>query len=72
MAKRQRRMERTTKLSFAYIQAYRIADKVIQAKGNNKFLGSGESIHCGIGNDFKFTKNGIERIDKKTISAPNN
>jgi hypothetical protein len=45
---------------------------VIQAKGNNKFLGSGGSIHCGIGNDFKFTENGIERIDKKRISAHNN
>jgi hypothetical protein len=47
----------------AYVQAYRIADKVIQAKGNNKFLGSGGSIHCGIGNDFKFTENAIERKD---------
>jgi hypothetical protein len=44
--------------------AYRIADKVIQAKGDNKFLGSGGSIHCGIGNDFKFTENGIERKDQ--------
>jgi hypothetical protein len=56
----------------AYGQAYRIANKVIQAKGDNKFLGSGSSIHCGIGNDFKFTANGVERIDKKTICAPNN
>jgi hypothetical protein len=56
----------------AYVQAYRIADKVIQAKGDNKFLGSGGSIHCGIRNDLKKTANGIERIDKKTISASNN
>jgi hypothetical protein len=56
----------------AYVQAYQIAGKVIQAKDDNKFLGSGGSLHCGIGNDFKFTENGIERIDKKTVSAPNN
>jgi hypothetical protein len=60
-----------SKVASAYVQAYRIADKVIQAKGDNKFLGSGGSIHCGIGNDFKFTANGIERKDKKTMSAPN-
>jgi hypothetical protein len=52
-----------SKVASAYVQAYRIADKVIQAKGDNKFLGSGGSIHCGIGNDFKFTENGIERKD---------
>jgi hypothetical protein len=52
-----------SKVASADVQAYRIADKVIQAKGDNKFLGSGGSIHCGIGNDFKFTENGIERKD---------
>jgi hypothetical protein len=61
-----------SKVASAYLHAYWIAEKVIQAKGNNKFLGSGGSIHCGIGNDFKFTENGMQRIDKKTISAPNN
>jgi hypothetical protein len=61
-----------SKVASACVQVYRIADKVIQAKGDNKFLGSGGSIHCGIGNDFKFTANGVERIDKKTICAPNN
>jgi hypothetical protein len=53
-----------SKVASAYAQAYRIADKVIQAKGDNKFLGPSGSIHCGIGNDFKF--------NKKTITAPNN
>jgi ABC-type branched-subunit amino acid transport system substrate-binding protein len=52
-----------SKVASAYVQAYRIADKVFQAKGDNKFLGSGGSIHCGIGNDFKFIENGIERKD---------
>jgi hypothetical protein len=56
----------------AYVQAYRIADKVIQAKGDNKFLGAGGNIHCGIRKDFKSTANGLERFDKKMISAPNN
>jgi hypothetical protein len=27
-----------SKVASAYVQAYRIADKVIQAKGDNKFL----------------------------------
>jgi hypothetical protein len=51
------------KMASAYVQAYRI-DKVIQAKGDDKFLGSGEIIHYGIRKDFKFTANGIERIHK--------
>ena len=54
------------------MHAYRIAEKVIQADGDNNFLGSGGNIHCGIRNDFKSTENGIERKDKKTISALNN
>jgi hypothetical protein len=40
-----------------------ITDKVIEAKGDNKVFGSGGSIHRGIGNDFKFTENGMERKD---------
>jgi hypothetical protein len=45
--------------------------KVIQAKGNNKFLGSGG--HHPLWDrkrlQNKFTANVIERIDKKTISG---
>jgi hypothetical protein len=52
-----------SKVASTYVHAYRIADKIIQAKGVNKFLGSGGSIHCGIGNDFKVTENSIERKD---------
>jgi hypothetical protein len=52
----------------AYVQAYRIADKVIGAKGDNAFLGSGGNIHCGIRKDFNFTANGLE----PKISALNN
>jgi ABC-type branched-subunit amino acid transport system substrate-binding protein len=60
------------KVASAYVQADRIADKVIQAKGDKKFLGSGGSIHCGITNNFRPTENGFERFDKKTTSVPNN
>jgi hypothetical protein len=51
------------KVASGYVHAYRIAAKVIQAEGDNKFLGSGGSIHCGIGKDFKETENGIKRKD---------
>jgi hypothetical protein len=59
-------MERTTKLeSGLRIICSSLPDRRqnYPSKGNNKFIGSGGSIHCGIGNDFKFTENGIERKD---------
>jgi hypothetical protein len=66
MAKRPRCMERTTKLESGlriYSSLSDCRQRLIQAKGDNKFLGSGGSIHSGIGNDFKFTENGVERKD---------
>jgi hypothetical protein len=58
----------SSKVASAYVQAYRIADKVIQAKGNNKLLVSGGKHPS----HFKFTENGGERIDKRRTSARNN
>jgi hypothetical protein len=49
------------KVASTCVQAEPIADEVIPAKGYNKFLGSGWSIHRGIGNDFKFLDDGTER-----------
>jgi hypothetical protein len=55
-----------------YIQAHRIANKVIKAAGDNSFLGAGgEGIHTGISKDFSATEDGgMARKDKKHISAP--
>ena len=59
------------KISSAYIQAYRIADKVIKAKGSNDFLGNGGSIHTDVRKDFyKTDAGGLARKDKKRIAAP--
>ena len=59
------------KIASAYIQAHRIAKKVIVAKGNNDFLGNGEGIHVGVRKDFRPTENGsMVRIDGKIIAPP--
>ena len=62
------------KIASAYIQAYRIAGKVIKAKGNNNFIGSGgDGIHCHVNSDFKPTcDGGLARKDGKVIEPPNN
>ncbi len=60
-----------SKVASAYIQAHRIAGKVIKAKGDNKFLGSDGSIHTGVRNDFRDTVDGaLVRKDQKYIDAP--
>ena len=58
------------KIASAYIQAYRIAKKVIAAKGNNGFLGNGDGIHVGVRRDFQRTENGMVRIDGNVIAPP--
>ena len=50
------------KIASAFVQYWRILGKVIKAKGGNEFVGSGGNMHCGVSNDFKATKNGLERI----------
>ena len=58
------------KIASAYIQAHRIAKKVIAAKGDNTFLGGGGSIHVGVGDDFVASDDGLTRKDGKTIPPP--
>jgi len=58
------------KIASAYIQAHRIAKKVIAAKGDNAFLGGGGCIHVGVGDDFVASEDGLVRKDGKTISPP--
>jgi hypothetical protein len=53
-------------IASAYIQAHRIASKVIREKGNN----SGD-LHCGVRNDFIESEGGLMRKDKKHIADPN-
>ena len=45
----------SAKIVSAYVQAHRIAAKVIENDGSNQFLGAGGSIHVGICNDFEET-----------------
>jgi hypothetical protein len=56
-------------IASGYIQAYRIAKKVIEEKGDNKFLGFG-GIHTNVTTDFYKTDNGMARKDREKISAP--
>ena len=58
------------KIASAYVQAYRIAAKVIKEKGSNSFLGSGGSIHVGVGTDFIDMDDGLARKDGATVAAP--
>jgi len=50
-----------------YIQARRIATKLIAAKGANDFLGAGGSIHVGVGCGFEETCDGLVRRDGKVV-----
>ena len=58
------------KIASGYVQAYRIAAKVIAAKGGNSFLGAGGTIHVGVSGDFNETDNGLERKDGVAVAAP--
>jgi hypothetical protein len=53
------------KFASGYIQAYRIAEKVIKEKGDNKFLGAGGRIKSNVRTDFYETDNGLARKDKE-------
>ena len=59
------------KIAQAFIQAHRIAKKVIKSGGENKFLGVGGTISVGVRKDFKTTASGVARKDGKRIKAPN-
>lgn len=60
----------SAKIASAYIQAHRIAKRVIEANGGNDFLGVGGSPHVGIRRDFYPTKKGLARRDGQQILAP--
>lgn len=52
-------MESAT-IARGYVLAYRIAEKVIKAKGSNAFLRQ-QDLHCGVRMDFANTDNGIQK-----------
>jgi hypothetical protein len=60
----------SSKIASAYVQAYRIAGKVIEAEGDNAFLGVGGTPHVGIRKDFYPTIKGLARKDGIHMPAP--
>jgi hypothetical protein len=60
----------SAKIASAYIQAHRIAKRVIEANGGNDFLGVGGSPHVGVRKDFYPAKKGLARRDGQRIPAP--
>ena len=61
----------SSKIAQAFVQAHRIAKKVVKNDGGNKFLGVGGSISVGVRKDFVATNSGVVRKDGKHIRAPN-
>jgi hypothetical protein len=61
-----------SKIASGFVQAHRIAQKVIEAKGGHGFLGNtaGSTIYCGVRSDFNETAKGLARRDGKKIGAP--
>ena len=59
----------SAKVASAYIQAYRIAQKVIAAGGDNDFLGTSGSIHVGVRKDFDETARGLKRKDGRVLPS---
>ena len=60
----------SAKIASAYVQAYRIAGRVIEEGGDNTFLGIGGTPHFGIRKDFFPSGDGLARKDGATIPAP--
>ena len=60
----------SAKIASAYIQAHRIAERVIAEDGNNTFLGVNGSPHVGIRKDFYPTDKGLARRDGSQVPPP--
>ena len=61
----------SSKIASAYIQTFRISQKVVKAGGDNAFLGSSGSIHVGVRDGFHETSTGLRRKDGKVfVSTP--
>ena len=61
----------SSKIASGFIQAYRLAAKIIKHGGDNSFLsGSSGGIRTGVSNDFQPTDEGLARKDGKILPAP--
>jgi hypothetical protein len=58
------------KIASAYVQANRIAKRVINMGGSNDFLAMKGSISVSVRDDFQQTKNGLRRKDTLVFAAP--
>ena len=56
-------------IASGFVQAYRIAKKVIGNNGDNAFL-NGWKIHTGIHHDFEPTSQGLKRKDELSLPPP--
>ena len=56
------------KIASAYVQANRIAERVIKMGGSNDFLAVKGSISVGVRDDFQQTKHGLR--SKDTLDFP--
>jgi hypothetical protein len=60
-----------TKIASAYVQANRIAKRVIKMGGSNDFIAWNGSISVGVRDDFQQTKNGLlHKQDALVFAAP--
>ncbi len=70
-AKQVERQLPSAKIASGFVQAYILAAKVIEHKGDSTFLsGSGGGIRTGVSRDFIATEKGVKRRDGKVIPAP--
>ena len=60
----------SSKISSAYVQACRIAGKVVDAEGGNEFLGVGGTPHVGNRKYFYPTNKGLARKDGIHMPSP--
>ena len=56
-------------IASGFVQAYRIAKKVIDINGDNSFL-NGSKIHTGNHQDFEPTSQGLKRKDELSLPPP--
>ena len=56
-------------IASGFVQAYRIAKKVIGNNGDNAFL-NGSKIHTGNHQDFEPTSQGLKRKDELSLPPP--
>ena len=59
------------KVASGFMQANRLAERIIEIRGDNSFLsGSSGGIRTGFSKDFIQTKTGLARKDGRVIPAP--